>query len=183
MNTNDIQNLKAQLNEVRRWFYLSSEKMLGVDITGIPLPRVEPTVSGGIGDGIDLLHSYDYLEPTAFDLAQRESQMETLRDDAPLPKIYLAMGDFLNKSVQYLEARQDMAEGETPPGMPTRQRNLESALKAVEQAALSPPFPESKLFVEEVAHQACVAHKIITSDKPMTFEQAEMKLEQAAIRR
>lgn len=182
MNAGDIQKLKAQLNETRRWFYLNAKEIFGVDITGIPLPRVEPTVSGGFHDQHRPEDNYDYLEPTEFDRAQAEESIRKADEDAPFPRIYLAMGKFLHTAVQYLEMRQDVADGEHVPSFQAQARNLEHALREVELAAQFPPFPEAKAFVADIAQRARIAHVVVTSDRVISSEAAELQLEQRVAR-
>jgi hypothetical protein len=176
MDKLSIQKTKAQLNETRRWFYLNARDILGVDITGIPLPREESTVSGVFYGGGAPEDAYEYLEPTEFDRLQAAEQVRPLNEDAPTPKIYLAMGNFLNAAVQYVELRENLAEGESTRTIQGQERNLERALKEVEQAASTVPFHEAKNFIQDIAHHARVVHFLITGEKPLTFEAAESKL-------
>jgi hypothetical protein len=181
MDVQGIQMLKAQLNETRRWFYTNAKEKFGVDITGIPLPRVAPSVSGGFQEPSAQSGSYDYLEPTAYDSAQVEASGKTIEENSPLPKLYVAMSDFLQRAVQYLEARESIAGGEIINGMDTRGRNLQSAFREVERLAQVLPIPEESVFTKEIAQHAKIVHMLVTSDKPVTFEALEMRLAQPSL--
>lgn len=175
-----IQKVRQQVNMAKRWFYLKSRDAFGVDITGIVLPNVEMTVSG-MNPGFTLKSNYDYLQPTEYDRAQQEAQMEgAVPDITPEPRVYAAMKDYLYKATLYLDALLEVAQGNSDTSLDTRRRNLLTSLQGVEKEARTPPHSEARQFTNEIAQCARAVQLMVTADRPYSLEEAEMVIQREA---
>lgn len=171
--------MKRQLNEIRESFYVGSRDVLGVDITGIVLPHTDTGIQTYFGKEPPKQAVYEYLEPTAFDRQASDAAHEKTQELPPSanPKIYQKMAQFMRHASRYLDVRIAHAQGDMGGSLETAEKVLRNALADVKKAALIPPFPEAKAFTGYLAKQAEVAHHIITHDRAVTREVAEMQLE------